>query len=302
MIRISTSQIVDASTNSMLDQQARVYDTQVRLSTGRRFTSPSEDPAAAARVLGLSERISMTEQYQENIRAARNRLELEDTVLGNIGNALQRARELTVQGLNDSLGASDRQAIAAEIRQILSEVQEQANSKDANDEYLFAGNRIQTRPFTDDGAGTFSYQGDQGQRLVQVGPSIRVAVGDPGLDVFMKVPDAAGTANQSVFETLYLLAEELDANNPSGDRLTELDNALERINETRAKVGARLQSLDREEDTNASALTRLQATRSQIEDLDIAQAATDLNRQMVVLQAAQQAYVKINSLSLFNFL
>ncbi|HEB99121.1 MAG TPA: flagellar hook-associated protein 3 [Thiotrichales bacterium] len=302
MIRISTSQIVDSSINSMLDQQARVYDTQVKLSTGRRFTSPSEDPAAAARVLGLSERISMTEQYQENIRAARNRLELEDTVLGNIGNALQRARELTVQGLNDSLGASDRQAIAAEIRQILSEVQEQANSKDANDEYLFAGNRIQTKPFTDDGAGTFSYQGDQGQRLVQVGPSTRVAVGDPGLDVFMKVSDAAGTANQSVFETLYLLAEELDANAPSGDRLTELDNALERINETRAKVGARLQSLDREEDTNASALTRLQATRSQIEDLDIAQAATDLNRQMVVLQAAQQAYVKINSLSLFNFL
>ena len=302
MIRISTSQIVDASINSMLDQQARVYDTQVKLSTGRRFTRPSEDPAAAARVLGLSERISMTEQYQENIRAARNRLELEDTVLGNIGNALQRARELTVQGLNDSLGASDRQAIAVEIRQILSEVQEQANGKDANDEYLFAGNRIQTKPFTDDGAGTFSYQGDQGQRLVQVGPSTRVAVGDPGLDVFMKVSDAAGTANQSVFETLYLLAEELDANAPTGDRLTELDNALERINETRAKVGARLQSLDREEDTNASALTRLQATRSQIEDLDIAQAATDLNRQMVVLQAAQQAYVKINSLSLFNFL
>jgi len=302
MIRISTSQIVDSSINSMLDQQARVYDTQVKLSTGRRFTSPSEDPAAAARVLGLSERISMTEQYQENIRAARNRLELEDTVLGNIGNALQRARELTVQGLNDSLGASDRQAIAAEIRQILSEVQEQANTKDGNDEYLFAGNKIQTKPFTDDGAGTFSYQGDQGQRLVQVGPSTRVAVGDPGLDVFMKVSDAAGTANQSVFETLYLLAEELDANAPTGDRLTELDNALERINETRAKVGARLQSLDREEDTNASALTRLQATRSQIEDLDIAQAATDLNRQMVVLQAAQQAYVKVNSLSLFNFL
>ena len=302
MIRLSSATFYQGGVDAMLEQQQRVFESQMQLSTGRRFLDPSDDPTAAAQVVGLSEAIARTEQFQQNILAARNRLELEDTVLGNVDNLLQRARELTVQGLNDTLTAQDRQAVAVEIRELLDELLALANTRDGNGDYLFAGTRTGTRPFVNNGGGSFAYAGDQGQRSLQVGSSRRVADSDSGLEVFMKVPDATGTAYQDVFTSLYRLAADLDADNPGGNSLTEIDNALERVLATRARVGARLNALDREQDVNEGFLVRLRETRSRIEDLDIAEAATELNRQMVVLQAAQQAYVKVSGLSLFNFL
>ncbi|MGD8672600.1 MAG: flagellar hook-associated protein FlgL [Thiogranum sp.] len=300
-MRIGTLQLFRQGVNAILDQQTRVAETQLQLASGKRINRPSDDPTGAAQILGLSESLKVTEQYQKNIEHARSRLELEDAALGSVGDALQRARELAVQGLNDTNGAQDRAAIAQEIRQLTDEVLGLANRKDGAGEFLFAGFQGQNAPFSHDGSGNFSYAGDQGQRQLQVGPARQVADGDSGLDVFMKVP-AAGGGFEDVFSTLYKLATDLEANAPNAGSLDQIDAAMDHLLSFRATAGARLNAIDSQATINGALLEQLNATRSNIEDLDYAEAASRLSQQSVTLQAAQQAFVKVQNLSLFNFL
>ena len=75
-----------------------------------------------------------------------------------------------------------------------------------------------------------------------------------------------------------------------------------RQREFRADAGHRLARLETQLDINADAQLSLQTMASKIEDLDLTEALTRLNLQMTALQAAQQSYVKVQGLSLFNFL
>lgn len=300
-MRIATMQVFQRGLDSMLDQQSRVYKTQLQLSTGKKFASPADDPTAAAQVLGLNETIAVTGQYQANITAAKSRLDMEDTALGSSVDVLQRARELAVRGLNDSLGAEGRRAVAQEVRQLMDEILAVANSQDGNGDYMFAGARVQSAPFSHDGSGTFSYTGDQTQRKVQIGSGRQVADSDSGLDVFMKVPNPAG-GYQDVFSTLYGLATDLEANAPQLSSLGEIDAAMEHLLQARARVGARLNTLDDQEQINGFLENQLVGVRSTVQDVDIAEAYSRLQQQTLVLQAAQAAFVQVEGLSLFNYL
>ena len=76
-------------------------------------------------------------------------------------------------------------------------------------------------------------------------------------------------------------------------------NNLERI---RSQVGSRLNAMDSQENLNDAYSLQLQTTLSRLEDLDYAEAITRLEQQLTGIQAAQQSFVRIQGLSLFNFL
>ena len=90
--------------------------------------------------------------------------------------------------------------------------------------------------------------------------------------------------------------------NDLGQALNTVDQAMEHLQSRRIIVGNRLQSLDTRIDYNADQRIRLEKQVSEIQDLDYAEAISRLNLQTTALQAAQQAYVKTQGLSLFNFL
>ena len=300
-MRISTSQIFQQGINTILDQQTMLAKTQQQLATGKNIVTPSDDPSAATRVLELNQAIDTTTQYQRNSDFAEMRLELEETALVGVGDLLQRVRELAVQANNDTLSAGDRLAIAAEVRTSLEGLLQLSNSRDANGDYLFSGFQENVKPFSDDGAGNFSYAGDQGQRALQIGPSRHVTTGDTGSDVFLKVDDGAGSVS-SMFNVVYDFIVDLEANNPSTSTLTRLDSALDEVLTTRASIGARLNTIDNQRNINDSFNLILQQNRSTLEDLDYAEAISRFERQMLVLQASQQSFVKIEGLSLFNYI
>lgn len=300
-MRLSTSQIFQQAVTSMLKTQSDVSKTQLQLSTGKQILTPSDDPASATRILDLNQIIETTGQFQRNADFAETRLSIEESVLSEVGDLLQRVRELSVQANNATLSASDRQAIASEVRVSLDGLIQMANSQDASGEYIFAGFRTDTQPFSDDGSGNFTYAGDQGQRNLQIGASRQVSVGDSGADVFMKTDDGAGGV-ASMFDTIYEFAIDLEANSPSGTTLTRLDSALDVVLNTRATVGARLNSIDSQRNANDSFSLLLQENRSNLEDLDYAEAVSRFEQQILALQASQQSFVKIQGLSLFNYL
>jgi flagellar hook-associated protein 3 FlgL len=406
-MRVSTTEIYRQGVNSILDGQSKVGETQLQISSGKRILSPSDDPSGAVQTLELSTALAVNSQFQRNNDIVIQKLGAEENTLNSVVNNLQRVRELVVQGNNDSQTGETRGYIASEIRQLFDEMFGLANSRDANGEYIFAGFRSETQPYSLDASGNVSYQGDDAQRFVQISPVRQVAIGDPGSEVFNNILSGNGTfttaatdtntgngimssgvvvdlptwqantdtytltfteptpgnleyevtdsgggsvlgpvpyqsgadisfqgvqvniegtpaagdtftvapsTNQSIFETYQDLIGALElggANNPAqnaqvhtrlNQALENLDQDLENISRIRSGIGARMNALDNQSEINSGLQLQLQTVKSSIEDLDYAEAIGRFQLQMTGLQAAQQTYVQIQGLSLFNFL
>lgn len=300
-MRISTGMMQRLAIQSILDRQSDLSTVQQQLATGRRITTPSDDPSGATQVLQLTQQKELTDQYQTNASRALSRLQLEEGVLVAAGESLQRVRELAVQGLNGSLGQQNRSAIAAEVRQRLDELLQLANTKDGSGEYLFAGYQGQTTPFVDAGSGVYNYQGDQGRRNLQISPTRQVGSSDDGYSVFVNIPYSGG-GSQNIFKTLYDLAVSLENNAPVSTALTDIDAAMDNIFQVRASIGARVNAIESQKDINDQFMIQLNKSLSEIQDLDYAEAVGRLNLQQVGLEAAQQSFQRIQNLSLFKFL
>lgn len=397
-MRISTAQVFSGGISAIQRQQGELATVQRQLATGRRILAPSDDPGGAVQALKLRERVVAIEQYGRNATLATNRLQLQESVLMQMGESLQRVRELTVQAANGAQTNESRAAIAREVRQLSESLLDQANTRDASGEYVFAGYRSGNRPFVRDASGAVEYLGDGGQRRVALSPDRSVAVGDSGLSwmnipfgngVFRATPDDGnqGTARVNVAEvtdptavvgtTLTLTFDTpeswtitdadgttvasgsyspegaidyagrrlvLSGTPEAGDSFTlapagagslfemvdrlaatletsrttaagaalrdhavtaaleDLDQALGRVLELRTSVGARLNTIDSQLAVNDDQKLQLQTALSEVEDLDYAEAISRFNLKQVGLQAAQQTYVQLGRLSLFDYL
>jgi len=196
-VRISTSQIQLSGLNKMLEQQSKLLLTQQQLATGKRILSPADDPTATAKIVGLDQTLQVTEQFQDNINFARSRLVLEESVLAGLNDSLDRVRELAVQANNSTLTDADRQSLSIEVRERLSELLALSNTQDAGGEYLFSGYQGNTQPFAATASGPYVYNGDDGQRFLQIGSSRQIAVTDSGTSIFRAIRNGNGTFTTS---------------------------------------------------------------------------------------------------------
>lgn len=406
-MRVSSNQFQQVAIDSMLDQQANLSKVQQQVATGRRIVKPSDDPVAAAKLVKISDVISNVEQYQHNINTARSKLSLEEGALANVGDALHRLRELTVQANNDSQSSDTRGYIAEEMSQLLDEVVGLANSTDSNGEFIFAGNKGRHKPFSSKSEGGFDYHGDDGQRFIAIGPRRQIAVNDSGNEVFREIRDGNGKFNvyespdnkgdgiidpgvasahydggtyaivfdqrasidpnepltysviddkgnpvvaagqlygpddtiefngvqtfirgepkagdyfvvrpsfhQDVFTSIQQYIAELrrgqatDAahaqlHNHTNQFLNGLDQALGRVLDIRANIGARQNALDSQEGINDALKLQMKEILSNTQDLDYAEAVSRLNLKLTGLEASQKAFTKVQGLSLFNYL
>lgn len=90
--------------------------------------------------------------------------------------------------------------------------------------------------------------------------------------------------------------------NAMGQGLANLDQALQTVNNQRAAVGARLNTIDSTDSVNQDFKLQLETVLSDTRDLDYADAISRFNQQLTALQVAQQAFAKTSELSLFRFL
>lgn len=301
-MRISTSYISQQSIDAMLKQQAELSKTQLQITEGKRSLSPSDDPITAVQALDLQRQVNLTDQYLSNADIAENKLSTTDSVLDNATNIMQRIRELAVQGLSDTNSAEARQGIAAEITELNETLVGLANTRDSNGESIFAGYQTDVQAFNPT---TFAYNGDSGQRSVRVGDSYLVEINEPGDQVFNSVTVAGPT--QAIFQTIQSFATALNTNTVGtapndGDFLTNMDTAMDSVALARTRVGASMNAIDLQRGINDDTKFNMTNTLSLIQDLDYSEAISRLNLQLTGLEAAQQAYVRVQGLSLFNFL
>jgi flagellar hook-associated protein 3 FlgL len=196
-MRISTQQLFNRGLEQIQEVTAQQQKTQLQLSTGKKILTPADDPVASARILELNQELAINEQFQSNIDLVDGRLELQDDMLGSIGNAVQRVRELAVTAGNGIFNANDLNSIAVEAEVILDQLAGLLNSQDAGGEYLFSGFQGGSEPFQKNISGAYIYQGDEGRRFVQVGPSVSIASTENGKQIFQDV-----AVNENTFYTL----------------------------------------------------------------------------------------------------
>ena len=192
-MRISTSTIYESGIRAMQQQTEKLMQVQQQISSGRRILTPADDPVAAARVLEVSQSQSINAQYATNNGSASDSLTLEESTLGSITTLLQNVRDISVNAGDPTLNQSDRASLATALRGSYQDLLGLANSTDAGGQYLFSGYQGGTRPFSESAPGVVAYNGDQGQRLIQVSSSRQIAVSDSGADVFQRIPNGNGS-------------------------------------------------------------------------------------------------------------
>ena len=424
-MRISTIQAFNTGVRGIQDNYSAAMRTQEQISSGKRILTPADDPVASARLLQLEQEASKLSQYKDNLTAATNSLTQQEAVLNSVNNLLQMVRETTLEAGNGALDAGGRKALAQELAEREDELYGLLNSQNARGEYLFGGYQSDSQPFVRQPDGSYTYEGDEGQRFIQIGSAKQVAINDNGKALFADVANvnrvttsavladtgeernarissgvvenkreyddtfyplaqasvaaesrpqivisadatsytiqagdpatelaagalsanpsgsyeirfagvavtldgdlepgdaftlSVGTGDQSekrnVLDSIRLLRETLENTDDSTDgklerrdmlsvTLQNIDNAMEQVLGVQTSLGARLNVIESTQFENDEASLINTQVKSGLADLDYAEALSRLSMQSIVLEAAQQSFVKVSGLNLFNFL
>ena len=303
--RLSSAQLHQGSLDVILDAQARLQRTQEELATGTGILSPSDDPISSVRIVQVQTELSRVETYQRNADVANQELRFTEGTLASIEEVLIRAKQLAVQGSNGTLSFQDKKLLAEEVSGLRGQLISISKVKGINGEFIFSGSRSDMAPF-DEVDGEMQFVGDDLVRSVNLAPAITVDIRLTAESVF----GASGVGEQSLFDTLSLLSSTLSDPELTTDQfasamessMTMLDVGIERVTSQRASVGLRMNRVDDQIVLNDSFNLRLQETLSGLKDLDYAKAISEMNLQMVALEAAQKAYTNTQGNSLFNYL
>ncbi len=201
-MRITTNMVYDRNISSLNGANERLSTAYEQLMTGNKFKTAGEDPSGMSQKLALTKEIDLFKQYGVNGSLLENSLGHEETVLTALNTAMTSAQTL-IQKANDSaVGYEDRQAIASELEGLQKQMFDLMNSKNSQGEYIFGGNQSKTQPFIQDASGNYVFQGDTGQRNIQVSPTVQIPANDSGFNLFEIVPTrrtcSAGSANIQV--------------------------------------------------------------------------------------------------------
>ena len=297
----------DRGSSQMSNVQTQLTQSQAQLAQGKQIINASDAPNQAATIQRLKSILSRQDSYQSSLNTIKARLQGEDSTLQNVSDLLVRAKEVAVQGANDTLNAGDRKALATEMQALRDQMLSLANTKDSNGSYLFAGSRVKQPAFVETVNGSPEYRGDQTRMSVRVGEQRSIPVNRTGTDAFVPVArtDADGKVSGIGFFTVMdNLIAGLNTNKGTDIRrgVGELDDLMQGVSLARAEIGTNLNVVDQQTSVIEDTTLNLKTTLSSIEDLDYASAITKMNQQMMSLEAAQSSFAKVSQLNLFNYI
>lgn len=225
-----------------------------RLSAGTRVLSARDDAAALAIGSRLSVQVSGLHQAQANAGQGSSMLQVADGGLARVGDILDRMKSLSVQAGSGQLSADDRQALDLEFQALSSEV----DRISADTEF----------------AGTPLLNGATGSVSLKVGTGTT-----PGVDdISVSLADTTTTA-------LSVNGVDITSQANANAANTAIDNAINRVQSMRSEIGAGQNRLDYASGNIASAIENTEAARSNLLDLDVARATSDVSNLKNRLQA-----------------
>jgi len=234
-MRVTEQMRYDSVAKNLSQLSSRQAKAAQEAQTGVRVNLPSDDPIAAAQLARLSASQSQVSARRSTISSVRGDAELAESSLQQASDLMANAKELAMQGGNGSLGATERQNLALQVKDIRDQLIGIANTKGTSG-YLFAGSATETKPFSATGA----FSGNDDSHVVDIGNSTPSTVNASGAKAFT----AAG--GRDVFADLDALYNALNANDEAAiaTSLDGLDTSRSQITNAQAAVGITLNKLD----------------------------------------------------------
>ena len=293
-MRVTQKQVYRAQLLDADRKKSEQADAARRGTSGLRLERPSDDPGGSRRSLLLR---AAQEDYaigRAKIDRAGAEYGVRETALASMTSALSRAREVSVSMANGTMSADNRVAAAAEITEIRETLIQLGNTR-FMDRYLFAG--AQTNAAAFDAAGV--YQGDAILVSIDLPDGGSAEVTADGGDLLRGTGGA-----QSVLGAVEGMIAALQANNlpliQAG--LDELDDSIDYVVQTRSEFGASVNLIENLDMIFESAEIQVQESRSEVEDMDVVVAYSEVVRTGQAYEQALQVMSRSRTPSIFELL
>lgn len=316
-MRVTTAGQTQAIIARLLDSQSKLAEAQDQVTTGLKVGKMSDDPTAASQVVRDSAALRGISQYTRNATAAGTSLDAEDSALQQLTTLLDRAKEIGVGANSATANAAARSADAAEVQQLLAQAVSIGNTK-VGDNYLFGGASNDGRPPFDPTQATFvptdpaTTAGGapvprypQGQLAVDVGAGGQTVTGaHDGTTIFLGTTNGSPDSSKGILAALRQLQGALTGSDTSqiSGAMTAVDGAFDTLQVHVGELGARQNQVD----AVKTGLTALQSTltqqKSDLSEVDTAQAYTEMVARQTAYQTAMLASSKVMGLSLTEYL
>ena len=260
-----------ANTNRQLGiTNSNLAKSSEKLSSGYRINRAGDDAAGLSISEKMRGQIRGLEQASTNAQDGISLIQTAEGALNEVHSILQRMRELTVQASNDTNVTADRQAIAAEIHALTSEIDRIATQTEFNTMKLLSG----------------GFQ----NKVLQVGANAS--------QIISFSISAMTASNLGV--TADVVGQVVSASS-SGSQITGLisivNSALTRVSSQRSALGALQNRLEHTIANADNTAENLQAAESRIRDVDMADEMVSYSKDGILQQAAQSMLAQANQAS-----
>lgn len=306
-MRVSTQNAFERGLSTLQRRQGELSGLQEQLTSGKRVSRASDDPAAAARAERALATQLRTEADQRALDASRNVVLQAEGALGDAGELLQQVREHVLSAGNASYSDAERKGLAQAIRGLREQMLSVANRGDGAGGHLFGGQGSNEVPFVD-APGGVQFRGDGGSLATANSQPLPLSV--DGGRAWLQAPDPdTGADTLSAFDLLDRLATELETPGRSNDQIADtvrsgvrgLDAVMDHLGSIRSHLGESLNRADAVEVRLSQQALMAAADRSAAEDLDMVKAVSDFQNQQTGYDAALKAYSMVQRLSLFDY-
>lgn len=236
-----------------------------KLSSGERITRSADDAAGLAISEKLKAHIRGLRQAKRNSEDGISLIQTSEGALNEVSNIIIRLRELAVQAASDTVGDSERQFSEIEFKNLLEEIQRISDSTEFNGRKLL--------------------NGTGGVVEIQVG------IHNDAINDRIKY-DSMDT--DSTLASLGIGNETISTKEGAQLSLSKLDDALVRVNGTRANLGALQNRLQSASNTLAITDENFSAANSRIRDVDVASETADMAKNNILSQAGASVLAQAN--------
>jgi flagellar hook-associated protein 3 FlgL len=309
-MRVTQNMMSNIFVRNIQKQTEAMLQRQEQLATQKHINRPSDDPGGMARVLDGRSTLAAIDQYVENIKQGKSRLEITEKTLEQVDDLVQQALKLAEANSDEEITPEQRALAAEKVKGIYDHVMQLANSR-FGDRYMFAGYQTDTAPFTRDADPTIStddytavYHGDNGSFQIPIADNVKVSVDADGRNYFQD----GRPGGVKIFDQLRDLINGLENADPATGTADiraaadQLEAAHAQIMNKRSEGSPKLYRLESSEQHWTHFKTKVQEAMGRDEDADITRVAVELNNLRNAYETSMAAAAKIIQRGLVDFL
>lgn len=186
MVRVSENSASASLQFALNKAKSRMENLQMKGTSLKRITRPSDDPIGNVETLNISSNQSDIKQYKRNIDYALTQLHSTDKSLEQLGDILLKAKEIAIAQSSDFYGEGIRKNVANEVYQLRNQALSIANKR-IGQRFIFGGYKSLQKPFTPDG----KYHGDKGHINIEVAKDFFIPMNLHGSEIFFTTDDSS---------------------------------------------------------------------------------------------------------------